>query len=291
MSLLTDADWLIRQLRIQLLLSEDHLAERIVSFPFVQEELSYLTNSIAERNLCYSPNITTITSDGVSAANHKTGRSYNLKDETVHAAGKLQFNLYVVGVVSYFHRNPRAEADGQDSSKQAIDSSPAAFNPSVVLFPKEPIHKNASSSSHASLRHSSALPPNQTISKKVSMLSSLIHATSSSTNPFGEKYSYICGKGESNPIELKIFFPLNWLQSKQEPLHISVKREATVEEVIGYALYEFVEKKLEPAFIDEIKISTSLLAIAVWNLRIVEDDGSIDEDFPGVVVVMGWLSV
>jgi hypothetical protein len=51
-----------------------------------------------------------------------------------------------------------------------------------------------------------------------------------------------------------------------------------VEEVIGYALYEYIEHKWKPL----IEADSGLEVTSGWNMRIVEDDGVIDEDFPAL---------
>src|SRR5690349_7176057 len=74
-------------------------------------------------------------------------------------------------------------------------------------------------------------------------------------------------------MRLKIHVVLD--DEPTEPLLISVKRDATVEEVIGYALYEHLQEEREPAVPDELK------DVVMWNMRIAEDDGTVDDDFPG----------
>ena len=74
-------------------------------------------------------------------------------------------------------------------------------------------------------------------------------------------------------MRLKIYVALE--EEPTEPLLISVKRDATVEEVIGYALYEYLNEEREPPVPDELK------DVVMWNMRIVEDDGTVDDDFPG----------
>ncbi len=61
-----------------------------------------------------------------------------------------------------------------------------------------------------------------------------------------------------------------------KPLNIAVKNEATVEEVIGYSLFEYVNEKRIPPIPD------TRYGVVFWNMRIVEDDGSIDDDFPAL---------
>lgn len=100
-------------------------------------------------------------------------------------------------------------------------------------------------------------------------------ALSSGANIFAKDYSFVGGKGEPNPIRLKIYFPFS--AEPQRPILVSIKRDATVEEAIGYSLFQYVEEKMQP-LLDSI---VSINRISAWNMRICEDDGAIDEDFPG----------
>jgi hypothetical protein len=109
----------------------------------------------------------------------------------------------------------------------------------------------------------------------------MIRARSVFNNPFTADYSFICGKGELNPMQLKIYFPHS--QQPHKPLIISVKRDATVEEAIGYSLYQYIEERRLPA------IDAQAMNVSMWNLRIVEDDGGIDEDFPGMTLHLLFL--
>jgi hypothetical protein len=59
-------------------------------------------------------------------------------------------------------------------------------------------------------------------------------------------------------------------------LNIAVKKEATVEDVIGYSLLEYVSEERQP------QIPEDKCSVVYWNMRIVEDDGSIDDDFPAL---------
>jgi hypothetical protein len=61
------------------------------------------------------------------------------------------------------------------------------------------------------------------------------------TNPFARDYSHVCGRGERQPITLRIYLPAS--ADPMRPLALLVKRESTVEEVIGYALFLFIEEK------------------------------------------------
>lgn len=114
---------------------------------------------------------------------------------------------------------------------------------------------NASMSSGTSRRK----PP-------ASALTSLFNGNTDE-NPFSDGYSFFCGKGDLNPIELKIYIPYS--DDPETPLEISVKCEAKVEEVIGYTLYEYFNEERSPA------LDVELCDVVYWNLRIVEDDGSV----------------
>ena len=78
---------------------------------------------------------------------------------------------------------------------------------------------------------------------------------------------------DPNAVKLQIYLPFS--QEHLKALMIAVKPETCVEEVIGYALFEYINEGRIPL------LSDRQLAVTNWNLRIVEDDGSIDDDFPG----------
>ncbi|KAI8354491.1 stress-activated map kinase interacting protein 1-domain-containing protein [Mortierella sp. GBAus27b] len=93
-------------------------------------------------------------------------------------------------------------------------------------------------------------------------------------NPFAEEFLKIAGTGEPNPVQLKIYLPTS--DKPKDPMLVVVKREATVEDVIGYILYQYCKEGRTPLLGDEQS------TVVVWNLRIVEDDGEIDDDLPAV---------
>ena len=63
--------------------------------------------------------------------------------------------------------------------------------------------------------------------------------------------------------------------SKTPKFEITVKKDANVQEVIGYTLFEYVNQGLEPS------IPKNMIDTSLWSIRIAEDDGTIDADFPG----------
>lgn len=76
---------------------------------------------------------------------------------------------------------------------------------------------------------------------------------------------------------MKIYFP--FADNPEVPLSLSIKRDARVEDVIGFALYEYVNVGVEP------RLPVEVCDVVCWNMRIVEDDGAVDEDFPGIFYI------
>jgi hypothetical protein len=64
--------------------------------------------------------------------------------------------------------------------------------------------------------------------------------------------------------------------SSIERIEITVKKDANVQEVIGYTLYEYVNREGHPP------IPKSMYDTSLWSIRIAEEDGTIDDDFPAL---------
>jgi hypothetical protein len=110
-----------------------------------------------------------------------------------------------------------------------------------------------------------------------------------SENPFTSNYAAVIVRGAGvETLPLKVFFPFSSTPSKA--LDMKVKKDASVEETIGAALWFYYEEKREPPLLSEAERRDwdgeewrGRCNPAAWNLRIVEDDvtGEVDEDFPG----------
>lgn len=61
---------------------------------------------------------------------------------------------------------------------------------------------------------------------------------------------------------------------EDKSIYICILSDATVDDMIGYCLSEYMDSEREPA------IPPSLQNINSWQIRIA-DEGEIDEDFPG----------
>jgi hypothetical protein len=124
-----------------------------------------------------------------------------------------------------------------------------------------------------------------------SNLSRMLASQSGMTdNPFTELYGAISGRGDSSAISLDIYLP----HSKQplQAVKLNIRKDATVEEVIGFGLWTYWEQKLEPKLDeglggDEDRQRAVRLSAIGWSLRIAEDDGEVDEDFPRQSLLSG----
>ncbi|KAH9855656.1 SIN1-domain-containing protein [Lenzites betulinus] len=119
-----------------------------------------------------------------------------------------------------------------------------------------------------------------------SALTAMLAATSntSSSNPFAELYSAISGRAESESIVVRVYFPMA-RKPEGQALELNVRKDATVEEVLGYALWTYWEEgwlpKIDEGLSGEEDPKWEVKCSAVgWTLRIAEEDGEVDEDFP-----------
>ncbi|KAJ2705190.1 Component of a membrane-bound complex containing the Tor2p kinase, partial [Coemansia spiralis] len=91
-------------------------------------------------------------------------------------------------------------------------------------------------------------------------------------NPFSEEFSSVAGAaGEGSMVELRLFVQHGERRSGQ--LTIRVRKAATVEQAIGFALYRYIEDDCEPNLEDDLQ------DVVMWSLRIAMD-GEVDDDFP-----------
>lgn len=112
-----------------------------------------------------------------------------------------------------------------------------------------------------------------------SALSAMLASTGSSANPFSELYGAISGRGESASIDVKVFFP-HASEPMGKAMILNVRRDATVEEVIGFSLWSYWEEGWLPKLNEGVNEDDPKLSGIGWIMRIAEDDGEVDEDFP-----------
>lgn len=127
------------------------------------------------------------------------------------------------------------------------------------------------------------LPPGQrpmSIAQPQSMISLMLKGTPSAADdkPF-QRFAVLSGKDEPSPLWIKIYAPFS--EKPTDAIQVPLRRTKddrpiTVAELIGLALWRYVEEDFKPALKpDEGNINH-------WTLRIVEDE-EIDYDFPALV--------
>lgn len=102
-------------------------------------------------------------------------------------------------------------------------------------------------------------------------------------NPFTELYGAIAGRGASAAITVRVYFP-HARAPAGEPMDVGVRADATVEEVLGFALWSYWEEGWMPKIGEgpreqEGEEDHRLSAVG-WIMRIAEEDGEVDEDYP-----------
>ncbi|KAK5148144.1 Component of a membrane-bound complex containing the Tor2p kinase [Rachicladosporium monterosium] len=128
------------------------------------------------------------------------------------------------------------------------------------------------------------LPPGRPMSKAPppSLLSMALRGpggNESSEKPY-QKYAELSGKGEAQPLWIKIYAPFS--KVADEPIQVPLRRSKdaeggvpTVNELIGLALFRYDEVEYKPA------LSERQGKLENWELRMVED-GEVDMDFPAL---------
>jgi hypothetical protein len=122
-----------------------------------------------------------------------------------------------------------------------------------------------------------------------SALSAMLDSTGPSTNPFAEMYAGISGRGEgASSMTVLVFFP--HADNRDKAMELNVKKDATMEEVVGFALWTYWEERWAPGLEEGLggkedpRRETRLSAVG-WIMRIAEEDGEVDDEWPGLCFV------
>lgn len=115
-----------------------------------------------------------------------------------------------------------------------------------------------------------------------------------SENPFTELYSAISGRSEPESMNVRVFFP-HAREPTGQTMQLNVRKDASMEEVLGFALWTYWEDgwlpKIDDGLTDEEDPDWQRYCTAIgWIMRIAEDDGEVDEDFPSMLLLFGGLS-
>ena len=194
------------------------------------------------------------------------------------------------------HRSP-SNGDRNGSSYHRRNSASSAVG-SHHAHHSDHHHKHStgdnSTRHHHSTHHSSSgqKPDELTFPRKKvppirpvkSALTAMLAKASSSMNPFEEYYAAISGRAEGESKMVAVYFP-KATKPMGEVMELNVRKDATVEEVLGHALYRYWEEgwspKIDAGLENEEDPRWAIICSAVgWILRIAEEDGEVDEDFP-----------
>ncbi|KAJ5243353.1 uncharacterized protein N7469_001680 [Penicillium citrinum] len=152
---------------------------------------------------------------------------------------------------------------------------PAGTGPSQSSSPRKP--KTPAPELHD-------LPPPRPIStvQPVSLLTKQLKSRKRAPSNPVEKFMVLSGKGQDDPLHLKIYVPFS--SDPEDPLDLPLTRESklaeqpaivTVAETIGLALWKYSEDARDPS------IDRGKLTVNRWTLRMV-DDGEVEYDFPAL---------
>jgi hypothetical protein len=165
----------------------------------------------------------------------------------------------------------------------SIDQVPKQSNSNILRNHDSPISKPTPAQENLFARKKVApIKPQQ------SALSGMLNGGKSS-NPFTEIYASVSGRSAAASITVSVYFPHATRQAGK-PMDLVISRDATVEEIIGFALWTFWEEgwlpKLDEGLSgpDDHKWEDRISACG-WILRLAEEDGEVDDDFPRMFFV------
>lgn len=124
--------------------------------------------------------------------------------------------------------------------------------------------------------------------------------SSSGSNPYTADYGALAIRGAGpKGLKLRLFFPHSKTKAGKKCVEVRVRKDITVEEVIGSGLLAYWDDGMEPPLLAEADAEAwdgetliGRLDPAAWNLRIVEDDdGEVDDDFPGMYSLRAQLAL
>ena len=115
-----------------------------------------------------------------------------------------------------------------------------------------------------------------------SLLSAALNAKKTKPAMPFETFATLSGQGESNPIMLRIYAPFS--KTASTPFEVMIRRTVreentgdrpvNVADSIGLSLWRYNEEKLEPS------LPADKLNVNWWTLKMVEEGGEVDDDFP-----------
>ncbi|GAB1320506.1 Component of a membrane-bound complex containing the Tor2p kinase [Madurella fahalii] len=254
----------------------------------------------------------TVTSSEVSSENEFDASGFHKHREAARAAAaratKLSVKLNtepIEGVKrqgSELLEEEEDDSDASDMSSAFIESIDSA---SILDAVKNPLNASPGApprdfARRSTIRRSAVPPPLQmsvgelppprpmstirplSMMQPKSLLSAALKAKKTKPALPFDGFASLSGQGDPNPITLRIYAPFSRTPSK--PFEVLIRRTVhqgeggdrvvTVADLIGLSLWRYNEEKLEPP------LPNDKLNVNWWVLRMVEEDGELDDDFP-----------
>jgi hypothetical protein len=167
----------------------------------------------------------------------------------------------------------------------SVDDASKPPNPMLAL------RNRTASGGSAKQRSGSPIAPDSLFARKKvppiklqqSALSGMLNRGKLS-NPFTEIYASVSGRSAAISTTVSVYFP-HTRRPAGKPMELTVSRDATVEEIIGFSLWTYWEEGWLPKLDDGLSGPDDpkwedRISACGWILRIAEDDGEVDDDFP-----------
>ncbi|KAL3306034.1 stress-activated map kinase-interacting protein [Colletotrichum asianum] len=254
----------------------------------------------------------TVTSSEVSSENEFDASGFHRQREGARAAAKsvkLQArimeepSLGIKRAGTDLLPEEEDDSDGSDMSGAYVESIDSASILDAVENPEPLPHKQVVGTPPreftrtSTIRKSQApprvlrpLPPPRPMStirpmsmiQPKSLLSAALRARKTKPKVPFENFAALSGQGENNPIAVRIYPAFS--DNPGKPFEVLIRhqvhhgeggdRSVTVADLIGLALWRYNEEKREPP------IAADKANINWFTLRMVEEDGEVDDDFP-----------
>lgn len=161
---------------------------------------------------------------------------------------------------------------GSNGYSEKVDFGLDITAPSMTNTNKRQVERTTSIQSNV-FKKQSPTDANQTLPLSSLLTSQIKAKQAGAENPL-EEYIFAAGKAERAPLKLKMYMPSS--DQPRKPWQVIVRTDVNVSNAIGFALYCYMEEKRTP------ELKPDMCNANKWTLRIVEDDGEPDEDFPAL---------
>lgn len=231
-------------------------------------------------------------SDDVSVLSGGTGSISNSSVPVSHSTNaRLRPKLSPVSEIGHLtttHSNDNTQSIDKHfemiTPAVSIDDAPKPSDINASRNHDSPIHKPAPVQENLFARKK-VLP----IKPQQSALSGMLNGGKSS-NPFTETYASVSGRSAVASVTVSVYFP-HAKRPAGKPMDLVISRDATVEEVIGFALWTFWEEGWLPKLDEGLSGPNDpkwedRISACGWILRLAEEDGEVDDDFPRMCVFL-----